>query len=150
MKNKDTHEGMLAGLHHPLKSVERAMVMEEATKKGPVQEFLHKRLQRRQVQPMAGWVNVFEKSGVRHECRGLNVELKSMGWHLFEKSNLTLELQERVLGAAEVEYDIATICSALVKLFPDSTINQETRSPPERKPGHSDRFRNRFHKARDG
>ena len=39
----------------------------------------------------------------------LNVELKSMGWHLFEKSSLILERQERVLGGAEGEYEFAAI-----------------------------------------
>ena len=32
------------------------------------------------------------------KAEGLNVELKSMGWHLFEKRKLTIERQERVLG----------------------------------------------------
>ena len=50
---------------------------------------------------MADWVNVFEKAALDMKAEGLNVELKSMGWHLFEKSNLTMERQERVLGCAE-------------------------------------------------
>ena len=53
-----------------------------------------------------------------------NVELKNMGWHLFEKSSLTLERQERVLGAAEGEYDFAAIRGALIKLFLDTIIIQ--------------------------
>ena len=46
---------------------------------------------------MAGWVNVLEKAVLDKKAEGLNVELESTGWHLFEKSNLTLERQERVL-----------------------------------------------------
>ena len=74
----------------------------------------------------------------------------------FRKSNLTLERQERVLGAAEGGYDLATVRGALVELSPDTMINQENRSVPDRKPGHvtdrkaNDRFRNRFRKPRDG
>ena len=62
----------------------------------------------------------------------LNVELKSMGWHLFEKSNLTLGRQERVLMVAEGEYDFTAIRGALIKLFHDTIINQEKRSSPDR------------------
>ena len=40
-----------------------------------------------------------------------------MDWHLFEKSSLTLDRQERVLGAAEGEYDFAAIRGTLIK-FP--------------------------------
>ena len=47
---------------------------------------------------MAEWVNVFETAVLDMKAEGLNVELKSMGWHLFNKSNLTLQRQERVLG----------------------------------------------------
>ena len=65
------------------------------------------------------------------KAEGLNVELKSMGWHPFEKSNLTLERQERVLGAAEGEYEFATIRRALIKLFPDTIISPERRSVPD-------------------
>ena len=99
---------------------------------------------------MAEWVNVFEKAVLDMKAEGLNGELKSMGWHLLEKSNLTLERQGRVLEAAEGEYDFVAIRGALIKLLPDSIINQEKRSPPDRKLGHvtdrrrNDRFRNRF------
>ena len=78
-----------------------------------------------------------------------------MDWHVFEKNNLTPDRQERVLGAAEVEYEFAAVRGALIKLFPD-TINQEKRPVPDRKPSHvthqkaHDWFRNRFHKPRDG
>ena len=37
---------------------------------------------------------------------------KSMDWHLFGKSNLTQERQERVLGAAEGEYELAAVRGA--------------------------------------
>ena len=68
------------------------------------------------------------------KAEGLNVELKSMGWHLFEMSHLTLERQERVLGAAEGEYEFAAIRGASIKLFPDTIISQEKRLVPDRKP----------------
>ena len=74
---------------------------------------------------MAEWVNVFEKAVLNMKAEGLNVELKSIGWHLFEKSNLTLERQERVLGAAESEYEFAPIRGALIKLFLDTIVSQE-------------------------
>ena len=54
---------------------------------------------------MAGRVNVFEKAVLDMKAEGLNVELNSMGWHLFEKSHLTQERQERVLGPAQGEYE---------------------------------------------
>ena len=41
----------------------------------------------------AEWVNVIEKVVLDMKAEGLNVKLKSMGWHLFEKTNLTLERQ---------------------------------------------------------
>ena len=97
--DKDTREGMIAGVKYLLGSLERAMGMEDATKKGQVQEFFYKKLQRRPGQPMAEWVNVFEKAVPDMKAEGLNVELKNMGWHLFEKSSLTLVRQERVLGS---------------------------------------------------
>ena len=154
--DKDAREGMIAGVKCLLKSLERAMGMEDATKKGQVQEFFYKKLQRRPGQPMAEWVNVFEKAVLDMKAEERNVELKSMGWHLFEKSSLTLERQERVLGAAEGEYEFAAIRGALTKLFPDTIISQEKRSAPDRKLGHvmdrrpNDRFKNRFRKPRDG
>ena len=79
-----------------------------------------------------------------------------MGWHLFEKSSLTLERQEGVLGAAEGEYEFAALRRALINLFPDTIISQEKRSVPDRKPGHMtdwkshDRLSNLFRKPRDG
>ena len=130
--DKDTREGMTAGVKHLLRSLERAMGMEEATKKGQVQEFFYKKLQRRPGQPMAEWVNVFAKAMLDMKAEGLNVELKSMGWHLFEKSSLTQERQERVLGAAEGEYEFAAFRGALIKLFPDTIISQEKRSVSDR------------------
>ena len=83
--DKDTREGMIAGANHLLRSLERAMGMEDATKKGQVQEFFHKKLQRLPGQPMAEWVNVCEKVVLDMTAQGLNVELKSSGWHLFRK-----------------------------------------------------------------
>ena len=132
------------------------MGMEDATKKDHVQDvfFFFKKLQRRPGQSMAEWVSVFEKAVLDMKTECLNVELKSMGWHLFEKSSLTLERQERVLGVAGGEYEFATIRGALIKLFPDTIISQEKRSVPDRKPGHvtdrktNDRFKNRFRKPR--
>ena len=131
------------------------MEMEEATKKGQVQEFFHKKLQRRPGQPMTEWVNVFGKAVavLDMKAEGLNVELQSMGWHLFDKSNLTLEPQERVLGVSEGEYEFASFRGASVELFPDTIISQEERSTPDRKPMDrrpNDRFKNRFRKPRDG
>ena len=61
-----------------------------------------------------------------------------------------------MLGAAEGEYEFAAVRGALIKLFPDTIINQEKRPVPDRKPSHvtdqkaHDRFRNRFRKPRDG
>ena len=123
------------------------MGMEDATKKGQVQ---YKQLQRRPGQPMAEWVSVFERAVLDMKAEGLNVELKSMGWHLFEKSNLTLERQELVLVAAEGECEFAAIRGALIKLFPDTIISQENRSVTDRKPSlvsdqnPNDRFKTRF------
>ena len=106
---------------------------------------------------MAEWVSVFENAVLVMKAEGLkNVELNSMDWHLFEKSNLTLERQERVLGADEGEYEFAAVRGALIKLSPDTIINQEKRPVPDRKPTHvtdqkvNERFRNRFCKPRDG
>ena len=79
--DKDTREGMTSGVKHLLRSLERAMGMEEATKKGQVQEFFNKKFQRRPGQPMAECVNVFEKAVLDKKAEGLNVDLKSMGWH---------------------------------------------------------------------
>ena len=96
------------------------------------------------------------ESGAGHEAERLNVELKSTGWDLFEKSSSTLERQERVLGAAEGEYEFAATRRALIRLLPDTIIRQERRSVPDRKPGQvtdrktNDRFRNRCRRPRDG
>ena len=147
---------MIAGVKYLLTSIEGGVGMEEATKKGQVQELCCQRLPRRPGQPVAEWVNVFERAVLDMKAEGLYVELKNMGWHLFEKTSLTLERQERVLGAAEGEYEFAAIRGALIKLFPDTIISQEKRSVPGRKPGHvtdrktNDRFKNRFRQPRDG
>ena len=69
---------------------------------------------------------------------------------------MTLERQERVLGADEGEYEFAAVRGALIKLSPDTIINQEKRPVPDRKPSQvtdqkvNERFRNRFRKPRDG
>ena len=153
---KDTREVMTAGVKYLLRSLERAMSMEEATKKGQVQEFFYNKLQRRPGQPMAEWVNVFEKAVLDMKAEGLKVELKSMGWHLFEKSNLTVERQERMWEGADGEHVFAAIRGAPTKLFLDTILSQEKRSVPDRKPSHvldrktSDRFKNRFREPRDG
>ena len=155
-EDKDTREGMTASVKYLLRSLERAMGMEDATKKRQVQEFFEKRLHRRPGQPMAKWVNVFEKAVLDMKAEGLTVELKSVGWLLFEKSSMTLERQERVLGAAEGEFEFAAIRRALIKLFPDTMISQEKQSAPDRKPGHvtdrrqNDRCKSRFRKPRHG
>ena len=108
------------------------MGTEEATRKGEVQEFFYKKLQRRPAQPMAKLVSVFEKAVLDMKAEGLkDVELKSMDWHLFEKSNLTLERQDFGLGAAEGEYEFAAVRGAFIKLFPDTIINQEKRPVPD-------------------
>ena len=109
--------------------------MEEATQKGQVQQFFHKKLQRRPGQPMAKLVNVFEKAVLDMKAEGPIVELNSMDWHLLEKSNVTdLERQERVLGAAEGEYEFEAVRGAVIKLFLDTIINKEKRPAPVRKP----------------
>ena len=51
--DEDTREGMVTGVKYLLKILERAMGMEDATKKGQVQEFFYKKLQRRPGQPIA-------------------------------------------------------------------------------------------------
>ena len=51
-RSTDTREGTTAGVKYLLKSLERAMGMEDATKKRQVQEFFEKRLHRRPGQPM--------------------------------------------------------------------------------------------------
>ena len=55
------------------------MGMEEATKKGEVEEFFYKKLQRCPAQPMAEWVSVFEKAVLVMKDEGLNVELQEHG-----------------------------------------------------------------------
>ena len=54
-----------------LRSLGRAMEVDDATKNGQFQEFFYKKLQRRPGQPMVGWVNVFERAVLdrRAKCR---------------------------------------------------------------------------------
>ena len=57
------------------------------------------------------------------KCRG--------HWHLFEKSNLTPERQERVVGAAEgVNEWLAAVRGAFFKFFPDNYQSVGTTSSP--------------------
>ena len=66
--DKDTRDGVVAGVNYLCKSLERGMGMEDATKEGQVQEFLCKKLQRQPGQSLAErvnvleWVNVLEKA----------------------------------------------------------------------------------------
>ena len=83
---------------------------------------------------MVECVSVFWKAVLDMKAEGLNVELKSMGWHLFEMSNLTLDRQERMLGATESEYEVATIRGPSIKLLPDTILSKEKRSVPDRTP----------------
>ena len=103
---------------------------------------------------MAEWVNVFERAVLNMKAEGLNVELKSMGWHLFRKEQFDPGATRAcVLGAAEGENEFAAVRGALIKLFPDTISIQEKRSTPDRTPMDrrpNDRFRNRFRKPRDG
>ena len=79
---------------------------------------------------MAEWVQVFEKAVLDMKDEGLQVELDHLGWHLFEKSNLTTERQERLLGHTEGEYEYRAVRRGLLKLFPDTVILQEKRQDP--------------------
>ena len=90
---------MVVGVQHLMKYRERAMGMEDLPKKSQVQVFWCTELQRRLGTSMAEWVNVFEKAVLHMKSEGLNVEQKIMGWHFFDKNNLTLERQERFAGS---------------------------------------------------
>ena len=68
---RSTREGMVTSVKYLLKSLERAVGMEDATKTGQVQKFFYKKLQRRPAQPMAEWVNVFEKAVLDMKAGGL-------------------------------------------------------------------------------
>ena len=56
-------------MKHVVRSLERAMGMEEATKNREVQEFFQKKFQRRPGQPVAELVNIFENAVLDHEGR---------------------------------------------------------------------------------
>ena len=103
VQTKDTCEGMVTGVKYLLKALEMQR------RKDKCRSSFTRNSRRRPGQPMAEWVNVFEKAVLDMKAEGVNVELESVGWHLFEKNNLTLERQERVLGAAEGEYEFAAI-----------------------------------------
>ena len=85
--DRDTREGMIPGVKYLLKFLETATGMEEATKKGQVEEFLHKKLHRRPGQPMAEWVNVCE-SGARHEGRRAECRAQDHGLASFRKEQI--------------------------------------------------------------
>ena len=65
------------------------MGMEDATKKRQVQKFFEKRLQRRPGQPMAKWVNVFEKAVLDMKAEGAESRAQERGLALFEQSSVT-------------------------------------------------------------
>ena len=76
------------------------MGMEVATKKGQVQEFLYKKLQRRPGQPMAELVNVFEKAVLDMKAEGLNVELKEYGLAPFRKVQFDSRARGTCVGSS--------------------------------------------------
>ena len=82
--------------------------MEVEDAPGHVQEFFYKKLQTRPGQPRPNG-SIFLRAVLHMMAERPNVELENMGWHLFEKSSLTLERQERVLRAAESEYDFTAV-----------------------------------------
>ena len=67
-----------------------------AAEKGHLQGCLYKKLHHRLGASLADGVNVFEKAVLNMTIEGLDV-LTNMAGHLFEKSNLMLERQERPL-----------------------------------------------------
>ena len=83
--DRDTREGMVAGVKYLLKFLERAKGTEEATKKGQIEEFCTRNSTDVQDHP---WPNgpTSVKAVLDMKAEGLNVELRTMGWHLFEKS----------------------------------------------------------------
>ena len=81
----ETLEGIVASVKYLLKVLKRAMGMEEATKKRKVEEFLCKKLDRRPGQPLPDG-STSEKAVLDIKAERLNVELRTMGWHLFEMS----------------------------------------------------------------
>ena len=129
--DKDSREGMIAGVKTCGGHSREPWEWRTPRRKDMSRSFFTRRSKRRPGQPMAERVNVLEKAVLDMKAGRLNVELKSMGWDLFEKSSSTLERQERVLGAAEGEYEFAAARGAL----PDTIIRQEKRSVPDRKPG---------------
>ena len=111
-----TADCFFAGVRcHMLKSLQRDMGLENATKKGHVKEFCHKKL------TTTGLVSGRTGQCVRegrdgHEDWGSDCRTQEhkLGWHLFDRSNLTFGRQERLLGAAEGGYDFAAIeCARL-------------------------------------
>ena len=121
---------MTAGIRALMKHLEDSMGLESATRAGEVQDFFYKKLQRRAGQTMSEWVNVYHKAMLDMEEQKCPLAETSKGWHLFEKSALSLERQERLLGLSDGEYDYAKIRRGLVKLFPDHIIAGERRAEP--------------------
>ena len=81
-----------------VRSLERATGMEEATKKGQVQEFFYKKAEDVQDNPWPNWANVFEKAMRDMKAEVLNVELKS---------NVALKLEEEcnILSASSISFN---------------------------------------------
>ena len=70
---KDTREGMIAGVNHLMKSLERAMGMEDATKSCQAQKFFCKKLRRRQCLPDTTFLGG-SGSDSREELVGVSLE----------------------------------------------------------------------------
>ena len=81
---------------------------------------------------MSDWVNVYDKAMLDMAEQSCPLAESSTGWHLLEKSALSLERQERLLGLSDGEYDNAKIRRGLVKLFPGHIIAGEKRDAPKK------------------
>ena len=82
---------------------------------------------------MSGRVSVFQKVVLDKKTRGSDCRTQEHWLASFQKSNLTLERQERLLEAAIGEADFAAMRGILIKLFPDSIICEEQRSIADRR-----------------
>ena len=58
------------------------------------------------------------------------MKIKNVDWPFFQKGNLSLERQERVIGATEGDCDHTAVRRSLIKLFLDSIYSQERKPPP--------------------
>ena len=142
---------------HMLKSLQRDMGLENATKKGQVKEFCCRKFTTTElVSGRMGQCVREGRAGHQDRVSDCRTQQHTLGWHLFDKSNLTLGRQERLPRAAEVECDFAAMEYALLSFFPETIICQEERSFSNRRPYPAadrrsrDRQRNRFDKRRDG